>query len=108
MKVVLLEDVGNGKIIHCEKLEPATLNPGKMIVDEEYTIDIGNILKIVNAERVDSVVPLYSERGKHFVCDNCSLVLEEGRDDFCPQCGVKVNWSEYYMNEENDKNESAD
>ena len=102
MKIILFEDVGKGKIVECQKVEPATMSPGKLIIDEEYTVDITNVLMIKNSKTV-TVVPSYSKMGKHFVCPNCSLVLDEGRDDFCPKCGSKVNWSEYYMNKENDE-----
>ena len=102
MKIILFEDVGKGKIVECRKIEPATISPGKLIIDEEYTVDITNVLMIKDGETA-SVVPSYSKMGKHFVCPSCSLVIEEIRDNYCPSCGTKIDWDEYYMNEENDE-----
>lgn len=48
MKIIMVNDDGNVEKIKCRKIEPATLSPGKIIVDEgEYVIDMRNIIKIV-------------------------------------------------------------
>lgn len=47
-----------------------------------------------------AVKPLFNERMNYFVCKNCSLVLDEGRDNYCPSCGTEIAWSEYYIDEE--------
>ena len=47
----------------------------------------------------EAVEPLFNEQMKHFVCPNCSLVLDEGRDDYCPSCGKGIAWDEYYIHE---------
>ena len=47
MKVICVNDNGEVKTIKCRKVEPATLNPGKIIVDEDEVIDLRNVIKIV-------------------------------------------------------------
>ena len=48
MKCVLVNDEGNVEVINCKKIEPATLSPGKIIIDEgDSVIDIRDVLKIV-------------------------------------------------------------
>lgn len=42
----------------------------------------------------EAVVPLFSNTMRHFVCQNCSLVLNEGRDNYCPSCGRLVKWND--------------
>ena len=54
----------------------------------------------------EAVKPLFNERMKHFVCPNCSLVLDEGRDDYCPSCGKQIAWAEYYIDEDEDEDEN--
>ena len=44
------------------------------------------------------IMPLYSQEMKRFVCQNCDSVLDEVRDDYCPSCGQKIAWDEFYMN----------
>lgn len=29
-----------------------------------------------------------------YECDNCGYVLDEFKDDFCPNCGHAINWEE--------------
>ena len=48
----------------------------------------------------EAIEPLFNERMKHFVCPNCSLVLDEGRDSYCPSCGKRIAWVEYYIHED--------
>ena len=47
MKIVCVNDEGKVTIVECNKIEPATLAPGKIIVDEDEVIDLQNIIKIV-------------------------------------------------------------
>ena len=47
MKIVCVDDEGRTIIIKCRKIEPATLSPGKIIVDEGDVIDLRNVVKIV-------------------------------------------------------------
>jgi rubrerythrin len=44
--------------------------------------------------------PLWSKDMRHFVCPSCSLVLDELRDDYCPQCGKHIDWNKFYIEEE--------
>ena len=48
----------------------------------------------------DAIEPSFNERMKYFVCRNCSLVLNEGRDNYCPSCGKRIAWDEYYIHED--------
>ena len=48
----------------------------------------------------EPVEPLFNDRMKHFVCPNCSLVLDELQDDYCPSCGKRIAWGEYYIHED--------
>ena len=48
----------------------------------------------------EAIEPLFNEQMKHFVCPNCSLVLDEGRDNYCPSCGKRIAWIEYYIHED--------
>lgn len=36
-----------GNVIDCHKIEPATLKPGYIIVDEEFVIALDTIIKII-------------------------------------------------------------
>ena len=47
MKIVIVNDEGKTEVRKCRKIEPATLKPGYIIVDEDYTIDLRNVIKIV-------------------------------------------------------------
>jgi len=48
MKIVCVNDDGKTEVIKCRKIEPATLSPGKIIVDEgERIVDIRDVIKIV-------------------------------------------------------------
>lgn len=47
MKIVCVNDEGQKEIIKCRKIEPATLAPGKLVIDECETIDIRNVIMIV-------------------------------------------------------------
>jgi len=47
MKIVCVNDEGKTEIIKCRKIEPATLSKFNIIVDEDYVIDIRNVIKIV-------------------------------------------------------------
>lgn len=29
------------------------------------------------------------------VCNDCGYVLDEFKDDFCPNCGQAIDWSDY-------------
>lgn len=40
------------------------------------------------------IAPIFSPEFKHYVCPKCSLVLDEGRDNYCPSCGKKIKWDE--------------
>ena len=31
-----------------------------------------------------------------YVCDDCGYVLDETKDDFCPNCGQAIEWSDNY------------
>ena len=43
MKIIMWD----GEVKRCRKIEPATLNPGKIIIDEDETVDLREIIKIV-------------------------------------------------------------
>ena len=30
-----------------------------------------------------------------YVCDECGNVIDEYEDDFCPNCGQAIDWSDY-------------
>ena len=47
MKIMLVNDDGKVETIRCRKIEPATLSPGKIIVDECDTIDLRDVIAIV-------------------------------------------------------------
>lgn len=47
MKIVCVNDEGKRETLLCRKIEPATLSPGKIIVDEDRTIDIRDVIMIV-------------------------------------------------------------
>lgn len=47
MKIVCVNDEGKKETIKCRKVEPATLSSGKIIVDEDRTIDIRDVIMIV-------------------------------------------------------------
>ncbi len=51
----------------------------------------------------ETVEPLFNERMNHFLCPNCSIVLNEGRDNYCPSCGKRISWVEYYIHEDEAK-----
>jgi len=51
-------------------------------------------------KKQEAVEPLFNERMKWFVCPNCSLVLDEMRDDYCPSCGKRIAWNDYYLHED--------
>lgn len=56
-------------------------------------INKGDAKKIVALlKEQEPVIPGYSLMGKHFICPNCSLVLDEIRDYYCPSCGKKIAW----------------
>lgn len=46
MKIVFVNEVGHTVTLRCRKIEPATLAPGRIIVDEDETIDLRNVIKI--------------------------------------------------------------
>jgi len=49
MKIVYVNDEGNGAVITCRKIEPATLSPGNIIVDEgEMILDMRDVIKIID------------------------------------------------------------
>ena len=48
----------------------------------------------------EAIKPLFNKQMKHFVCPNCFLVLDEGRDNYCPSCGKRIAWDEYYIHED--------
>ena len=47
MKIVLINDDGKLETKTCQKIEPATLSTGKIIVDEDEVIDLRDVLRIV-------------------------------------------------------------
>ena len=47
MVVVVVSDDGKVERIRCRKIEPATLNQGKLFLDEERLVDIRDVIKIV-------------------------------------------------------------
>ena len=47
MKIICVNDDGTVTTVRCRKIEPATLKPGFIIVDEDYTLDLRNVIKIV-------------------------------------------------------------
>lgn len=47
MKIWLIDDNGKVKIVRCRKIEPATLSPGKIIVDEDEVVDLLDVVRIV-------------------------------------------------------------
>lgn len=48
MKVIILNDKGEREVIRCKKIEPATLSRGRIIIDEERTISLDDVLAIVD------------------------------------------------------------
>ena len=47
MVVIVVDDNGNVERIRCRKIEPATLNQGKLFIDEDRLVDIRDVIKIV-------------------------------------------------------------
>ena len=47
MKIMLVNDEGKVEYRSCRKIEPATLSPGKIIVDEDEVIDLRDVIAIV-------------------------------------------------------------
>lgn len=70
-------------------------------VGELYAVSGENLQNaIALLKEQEAVEPLFNERMKWFVCTNCSLVLDEMRDDYCPSCGKRIAWNEYYLHED--------
>lgn len=47
MLIIMLDDEGKKVIKRCRKIEPATLSPGKIIVDEDDVIDLRDVTMIL-------------------------------------------------------------
>ena len=47
MKIICVNDEGKTEVRKCRKIEPAILKPGYIIVDEDYTIDLRDVMAIV-------------------------------------------------------------
>lgn len=60
---------------------------------ESAKIAIDAVLALINPI-VEGVTPKYNYTLARFTCPNCSLVLDEGRDDYCPSCGCLMKWDE--------------
>ena len=65
---------------------------------KNYLHTIDEVITLLKEQK--AVEPSFNERMNHFVCRNCSLVLVEGRDDYCPSCGKQIAWDEYYIHED--------
>ena len=48
MKVIIINDDGQREVIRCRKIEPATLSRGRVIIDEEHTVSLDDIVAIVD------------------------------------------------------------
>ena len=49
VKIVCVNDDGKTEIVKCRKIEPATLSPGNIIVDEgEMILNVRDVIKIVD------------------------------------------------------------
>lgn len=70
-------------VIGDEQNREIFVNTRRLLDAYEYAIDV-----------LTEQQPVYSRQMKHFVCPSCSLVLDEGRDDYCPACGKKIAWDE--------------
>lgn len=47
MKIICVNDDGTVTTVRCRKIEPATLKPGFIIVDEDEVIDLRDVIAIV-------------------------------------------------------------
>ncbi len=47
MKIIYVNEEGKTVTIKCRKIEPATLSPWNIIVDEDDVIDMRYVIKIV-------------------------------------------------------------
>ena len=74
--------------------------------DETHKDHIGMMIEVGYLKDVVGLLkrrkPLYSKEMAHFVCPCCSLVLDEGRDSYCPSCGTKIDYGKYYIEEESE------
>lgn len=48
MKVIIVNDSGKVEKLVCKKIEPATMSPGRIIIDEDTTISLADVLRIVD------------------------------------------------------------
>ena len=48
MKIIIVNDAGKTETITCRKIEPATLAPGRIIIDEEKTISMADVVRIID------------------------------------------------------------
>lgn len=49
MKIITTTDSGLPRILYADKIEPATLKPGYIILDECRTIKLADVIAIVSA-----------------------------------------------------------
>lgn len=74
-------------------------------LEKDKTLIFGLNLKRI-ADDIDEAIDKLQTRGtwgipsrqsygsKSYVCPNCSLVLDEARDSYCPSCGTEILWNE--------------
>ena len=48
MKIIIINDKGEREVIRCKKIEPATLSRGRLVIDEDHTISLDDVLAIVD------------------------------------------------------------
>jgi predicted RNA-binding Zn-ribbon protein involved in translation (DUF1610 family) len=85
--------------------EMMMVDRGKVISDLQELRGSQETMKLISdtialLKEQEAVEPSFNKIMKHFVCPNCSLVLDEGRDDYCPSCGKEIAWDEYYVHED--------
>lgn len=48
MKVIMVNDDGKVETITCRKIEPATLSPGRLVIDEDTTVSMADVIRITD------------------------------------------------------------
>jgi len=61
---------------------------------EEYEIQMGGLKERLEMSGLSGVPILQCYGSDNHICPNCSLVLDEVRDAYCPSCGMEMRWSE--------------
>ena len=99
MKVILVYDDGKVESVKCTKVEPSTLRPGIIIIDEgDRVVSIDNVVCVVEDVRNTTVqnrgewIP-YDKTGTNnfddFKCSQCGRV-NSYKSNFCPVCGANM------------------